>query len=75
MNGLGVKGAKMISVHLKKFTELVNLDVSANAIETDGADAILESISQCKMVKIHLFRNDIGNEGAKLISKHLKKFE
>jgi len=75
MNGLGVKGARMISVHLKKFTELVNLDISANAIETDGANAILEAISHCEMVKIHLFRNEIGDEGATLISKHLKKFK
>jgi len=72
-NDIGAEGAKMISDALKCNTTLTELYLWDNSIGACGAHAICEPLIYNTMNELHLNGNNIGDEGAKMISDALKR--
>jgi len=69
------EGAIELSPHLKKYTNLQDLDMSWCSLGKDGVITIVESIMYFQLQKLFLRANNIGEEGTIILSKYLKNFD
>lgn len=69
--GLGPISAVVIAGLLKANGTLTALSLIDNAVGSDGASAIVQSLKGTKCATLDLTSNEIGKEGAKAIGEHL----
>ncbi|KAM9330829.1 uncharacterized protein PAF06_018672 [Gastrophryne carolinensis] len=71
-HGLGAQAVKAIALSLVTNTTIVNLDLSDNWLEEDGAMAIADMLREnCYISELHLCDNKLGLKGAKALSMTL----
>ncbi|XP_075425135.1 leucine-rich repeat-containing protein 74B isoform X2 [Ascaphus truei] len=68
-HGLGSQAVKALAISLETNTSIVNLNLSDNWLEGDGAAAIAETLKEnCYISEIHLSDNKLGLKGARVLS-------
>ncbi|KAM5191677.1 leucine-rich repeat-containing protein 74B [Mantella aurantiaca] len=71
-HGLGAQAGKAIALSLVTNTSIVNLNLSDNWLEGDGAAAMADMLKEnCYISELHLCDNRLGLKGAKVLSAML----
>src|SRR5690606_5437942 len=67
-NGLGVEGIKLLCKGLKDNHAIRVLDISSNNIGAHGCELLAKVFEHCKLRKLVMERNQIGDAGAIALS-------